>query len=220
RRNRGRVPQPPSTPQPIQTIEGGEPMDWELTQTVNIGAAQSHPTSRQQRARWVSYEEIEPPSSQSEVESEMSEDKDSEHLHESFTFDTEVLNTSSKQFPSIFLADSLDEIDGPKVVMALTNKATSHAILGVDNKSDLQQISNRYGPNHFEGIVIDTGAAHYSTGGYEQWMVLQKSRAAPINKSTSGTVNVQFGIGSTSSIGSVDILTPIGRIQFHIVKAN
>jgi hypothetical protein len=33
-------------------------------------------------------------------------------------------------------------------------------------------------------------------------------------------VNVQFGIGSTSSIGSAKIVTPIGTIEFHIVKVD
>ena len=33
-------------------------------------------------------------------------------------------------------------------------------------------------------------------------------------------VNVQFGIGSTASIGSVKIKTPIGLVDFYIVKAD
>ena len=33
-------------------------------------------------------------------------------------------------------------------------------------------------------------------------------------------VNVQFGIGSTSSIGSARVSTPIGTVEFHIVKVN
>ncbi|RKF81476.1 hypothetical protein GcM1_182010 [Golovinomyces cichoracearum] len=105
---------------------------------------------------------------ESEVESEIDDDKDSEDPHESFIFDTEILETSPKQFPSNFLADTSDEIDGSNIEMALTNKATLHALIGFENKTDLQQITNRYGPNKFEGIVIDTGATHHSTGGYEQ----------------------------------------------------
>ena len=35
-----------------------------------------------------------------------------------------------------------------------------------------------------------------------------------------GAVNVQFGIGSTASIGSVIVKTPIGLIDFHVVKAD
>ena len=33
-------------------------------------------------------------------------------------------------------------------------------------------------------------------------------------------VNVQFGIKSTSSIGSAKVATPISTIEFHIVKIN
>ena len=35
-----------------------------------------------------------------------------------------------------------------------------------------------------------------------------------------GAVNVQFGIGSTTSIGSVTVKTPIGLVDFHVVKAD
>jgi hypothetical protein len=35
-----------------------------------------------------------------------------------------------------------------------------------------------------------------------------------------GTVTVQFGIGATTSIGPVEVDTPIGVVEFHIVKAN
>jgi hypothetical protein len=31
---------------------------------------------------------------------------------------------------------------------------------------------------------------------------------------------VQFGVGSASSIGTADINTPIGKVQFHIVEAS
>ena len=41
-----------------------------------------------------------------------------------------------------------------------------------------------------------------------------------IDYSTKGIVSVQFGIGSTSSIGSAIIYTPIGQVEFHIVEAD
>lgn len=68
--------------------------------------------------------------------------------------------------------------------------------------------------------MIGTGAAHYSARGYNQWVALQRSKNISIDKLTCRTVNVQFGIGSTTSIGSVKIDTPIGKVQFHIVEAN
>jgi hypothetical protein len=35
-----------------------------------------------------------------------------------------------------------------------------------------------------------------------------------------GTVIVQFGIGATTSTGSVEVVTPIGVVEFHIVETN
>ena len=35
-----------------------------------------------------------------------------------------------------------------------------------------------------------------------------------------GAINVQFGISSTVSIKSVTVKTPIGPVDFHIIKAD
>jgi hypothetical protein len=73
----------------------------------------------------------------------------------------------------------------------------------------------------FLGIVVDTGASKKSTAGYGQFRALQQSNpAVELDTSTKGQVTVQFGIGSTSSIGTANVHTPIGEVQFHIVDAN
>jgi len=41
-----------------------------------------------------------------------------------------------------------------------------------------------------------------------------------IDVAQTGAVNVQFGIGSTASIGSVAVKTPIGLVDFHMVKVD
>ena len=41
-----------------------------------------------------------------------------------------------------------------------------------------------------------------------------------LDTSTKGQVIVQFGIRSTSSIGTINVYTPIGEVQFHIVDTN
>lgn len=41
-----------------------------------------------------------------------------------------------------------------------------------------------------------------------------------MDTTTAGAINVQFGIGSTSSIGSITVDTPVGRVEFHVVKAD
>ena len=68
--------------------------------------------------------------------------------------------------------------------------------------------------------MIDTGASRKSTAGHKQLQALQRSQHIELDTSTKGTVTVQFGLGSTSSIGSVVVTTPIGDIQFHVVEAH
>jgi len=41
-----------------------------------------------------------------------------------------------------------------------------------------------------------------------------------INTTQTGAVNVQFSISSTALIGLVTVKTPIGLVDFYVVKAN
>ena len=69
--------------------------------------------------------------------------------------------------------------------------------------------------------MIDIGALQCSTAGYGQFLALQKQETTlQLDISTKGTISVQFGIGTTSSIGSVQVSTPVGNVNFHVVKAN
>jgi hypothetical protein len=52
-----------------------------------------------------------------------------------------------------------------------------------------------------------------------QYLVYTRTHAATLDTSRAGLVNVQFGIGSASSIGST-IRTPVGDVEFHVVKAD
>ena len=67
--------------------------------------------------------------------------------------------------------------------------------------------------------MIDTGASKRSTVGYDQYLAFNSIQTTPIitNK---GMEQIQFGIGSTSSIGSILVTTPIGTAEFHIVEAD
>ena len=76
---------------------------------------------------------------------------------------------------------------------------------------------SRYTLNHFYGILVDTGAAERSTGGYPQFQALQSTdKDLQMDESTKGSVHVRFGIGTASSLGSISMKTPIGTVQFHI----
>ena len=78
----------------------------------------------------------------------------------------------------------------------------------------------RYGPSQFYGIMIDTGASTRSTAGYDQYLAYTTVANVPIDTSSKGEVKIKFGIGSTSSIGSVYVDSPIGTVEFHIVQAD
>ncbi|KHJ33258.1 hypothetical protein EV44_g3270 [Erysiphe necator] len=146
---------------------------------------------------------------------------DIDNCMENFIFDTALLSIDqNEELSHTFTTEFNDELNGAKIAVLLANQATEHAILANSKNCNLKNFDSRYGPSQFQGIVIDTGAANYSTGGYNQWTALQKHQKVPIDKSTKSSVNVQFGIGATSSIGSIDMITPIGTIKFHIVEAN
>ena len=68
--------------------------------------------------------------------------------------------------------------------------------------------------------MIDTRASKRSTAGYGQYLTYRKTYNTAINTSKAGAINVQFSIGSTPSIGSVTVKTPVGNVEFHIIKAD
>ena len=70
--------------------------------------------------------------------------------------------------------------------------------------------------------MIDIGASKKSTAGYGQYLAYKNTTTdnTDIDTTQIGAVNVQFGIGSAASIGSVIVKTPIGPVDFHVVKAD
>ena len=71
--------------------------------------------------------------------------------------------------------------------------------------------------------MIDIGASTKSTAGYGQFQALQRSNSTiglEIDTSTRGQVTVQFGVGSATSIGTTNVYTPIGEVEFHVVEAS
>jgi hypothetical protein len=70
--------------------------------------------------------------------------------------------------------------------------------------------------------MIDTGASQRSTVGYDQYLAYTITIAADalMDKTTEGDVNIKFGIGSISSIGSIVIHSPVGTIEFYIIQAD
>ena len=68
--------------------------------------------------------------------------------------------------------------------------------------------------------MIDTGALKKSIAGYRQYLTYRKIHNTAVNILKAGTINVQFGIGSTPSIGSVIVNTLVSNVEFYIIKAN
>ncbi|POS82721.1 hypothetical protein EPUL_004120, partial [Erysiphe pulchra] len=72
----------------------------------------------------------------------------------------------------------------------------------------------------FEGILIETGATKVSTAGYNQYLALKRLRPTlKIDNSRAGEAHIIFGIGSTSSLGTTDVDTPVGTNTFHITNS-
>ncbi|RKF83830.1 hypothetical protein GcM3_007050 [Golovinomyces cichoracearum] len=128
--------------------------------------------------------EVIPPIIEHETESQFDMDYNDSQIPE-FVLDTALLSVASNDDISpIFVTDYCDEIDGAKVIMALADQAIAHAFQANYNIFNNSQTTDRYGPSEFQGIIIDTGAAHYSTGGYDQCAALQKHQNLPVDKST------------------------------------
>ncbi|OXV05485.1 hypothetical protein Egran_06747, partial [Elaphomyces granulatus] len=130
---------------------------------------------------------------------------------------------------SVFITeiDSINPTDAKNMATTLSNNGMSHILLkdpAIDQITGQDIfILDRYGPTYFHGIMIDTGAAGKSTAGYGQYQAYKKlfsNDKADIDKSKEGAITATFGIGSTTSIGSVTINTPIGQCEFHVVQAN
>jgi hypothetical protein len=129
---------------------------------------------------------------------------------------------------SVFTTASYGEVDGEKAIQMLECQSVMHAFskLSVFPKilsteaSVNAFLSSRYSTDVFMGIMIDTGAAVRSTAGQDQFHALQQIQDIKLDKSRAGEAKIQFGIGATISLGTTDVVTPIGKITFHVVPAD
>ncbi|KAF1963981.1 hypothetical protein BU23DRAFT_576046 [Bimuria novae-zelandiae CBS 107.79] len=82
-------------------------------------------------------------------------------------------------------------------------------------------IKDQYTQSVYQGILPNTGAANVSTVGKEQYLALiQKDLTVTIDTSTAGKTSIKFGKGSvTVSIGTAQIPTEIGKIDFEVLDA-
>jgi len=104
------------------------------------------------------------------------------------------------------------------------NYSTSTTVTDVtDYKQDLFAYITikRYTPKEFYSVIIDIGASKKSTAGYRQYLAYKAiNNNADIDTTQTRAVNVQFGIGLTALIGLVAVKTPIGLVDFYVIKAD
>ncbi|KHJ30393.1 hypothetical protein EV44_g3899 [Erysiphe necator] len=162
-----------------------------------------------------------------------------DHLDIEDKIETLILNTSFSHSreptdkddePGTTYNTSFGTLENPfQLTSYLADISFQHAITGLNpagsykpnNEDPFAFISSgRYNSDRFYGILIDTGASKHSTAGLKQLKALQKIKSLPINKTKAGAIKVQFGIGSSDSIGSINLETPIGFIEFQIVNAD
>ena len=78
-----------------------------------------------------------------------------------------------------------------------------------------------YDDTEFKGLLIDSRAATRSTDGIGQLKALQRLiDTVTLDKTTAGLANFIFGIGSASSIGTVNLDILIRALIFHIIDVN
>ena len=138
--------------------------------------------------------------------------------------DSEFEKVETQEITHVHLTHSISR----ELVANLANRAIVHTLTAIPTANTTMPIGaftasnfSRYSSDQFYGIMIDTGASKHSTAGYGQFQALQRlDTSVKLDHSTEGMVTVQFGIGTTASIGSALVSTPIGQVQFHVVQAD
>lgn len=126
----------------------------------------------------------------------------------------ELLNKAAAHFLDT-LANPMTESENEKP------PAENENLRSTDGTMDSFISEHRYSHEQFQGILIDSGAAEWSTAGYGQFLAYKSAaKGVILDTSTAGTAGIKFGACEPlRSIGSVDVRTPIGDIRFHVVEA-
>jgi hypothetical protein len=144
-------------------------------------------------------------------------DKGEEYHSDSyFTSVESFLAAPTAPAPAIPTTNTLvDNLTSLSLVYQITGE--NHTLEPTEQIEDTQTFTvngiSRYDTHRFYEVVIDTGASRFSTAGSDQFQALQRTdNSIKLNETTKGQVNVQFGIGSMSSIGSAIVRIPIGQV--------
>ncbi|POS85439.1 hypothetical protein EPUL_003830 [Erysiphe pulchra] len=145
------------------------------------------------------------------------DDEESDDLEDFFrtgNFFSESQTETTLDVHTDFFPTLRGKVDGYTAVVSLRDKSIEHLLT-----QSRPCLGSRYSSLKFEGILIDTGAAKVSTAGYNQFLALKRLRPKlKIDNSRAGEAYIIFGIGSTSSLGTTGVDTPVGTITFHITN--
>jgi hypothetical protein len=125
----------------------------------------------------------------------------------------EAKGTNTTEESHVFLTEAgpqVEQAQATDIVRKLSDKATTHALLNSNPIDDDNEYfaTNRYKPDEFHGITIDTGAAGKSTAGFNQYAAYERLFGRTLIKTAQeGTVKAKFDIDSTTFIDSITIST-------------
>ena len=140
------------------------------------------------------------------------------------TASTDMTATTTTSSSYLTMYGELEPVQAAALTNTLADRAFNHWLDPTVEHTNAcsyaaSDIKSRYNSDNFMGIVVDTGASTKSTVGRDQFLALQRIiPSLRLDTSTKGQVNVQFGVGHASSIGTATVQTPIGEVQFHVVE--
>ena len=166
-----------------------------------------------------------------ECESEEEDPEDFDEIFETLITDiNSELNFDKPQPSTTYLTTfgDLTSEEATSTCIELANKAFSHSLTVINTTETTTpntdpfaynaSTKSHYTSTVFMGIMIDTRASRKSIAGYSQFQALQLiDPSVQLDTSTKGQVSVQFGIGIASSIGTIHVNIPIGKIPFYVV---
>ncbi|RKF83775.1 hypothetical protein GcM3_008050 [Golovinomyces cichoracearum] len=117
-----------------------------------------------------------------------------------------------------FLSNYGEELDGNTTIKFMQDQAFLLSISKLPT-TEVYTNGHRYGSSYLQGIILDSGAAQFSSTGYQQLVALQKIREVKLKTKTAGRVQVCFGDAETvSSIGTAAVQTNIGTVLFVLFQ--
>ncbi|POS82128.1 hypothetical protein EPUL_006743, partial [Erysiphe pulchra] len=151
-----------------------------------------------------------------------------DEIPEQFLIDLDSFDVEDISENFIISTGSIPAYEARQFQQNLCNNVTYHLLSGNDltesHNDPFTYIANsggRYTSDKWHGIMLDPGSSSFSTAGCGQVKAyISTFNCGKVDKSTAGAITAQFGIGRTTSIGSINILTPIGNVTFHVVNAD